>query len=119
MKLKFLGYTDENMAKPRGKEHTTLTETAQEVVSVLRLLPAIKMIAPGIINQNARGGAGSRFVTVVYTKAGFELIITGQGVQKVSVHAEENDAIAIIEALKSSKKLRHFKFKERERKPGV
>jgi len=106
------------MAKTRGKEHTTLTETAEAVVSVLRLLPGIKMIAPGIINQNARGSAGNRFITVVYTKAGFELIITGQGVQKVAVHTE-SDAKAIVEALKSSKKLRAFTFKERERKPGI
>ena len=106
------------MAKNRGKEHTTLTETAEEVVSVLRLIPGIKMIAPGIINQNARGSAGSRFVTVVYTQAGFELIVTGQGVQKVAIHTE-NDPKAIVEALKSSKKLKNFAFKERERKPGV
>ncbi len=107
------------MAKNRGKEHTTLTETAQEVVDILRLLPGIKMIAPGIINQNARGSAGSRFITVVHTKAGFELIITGQGVQKVAVHTEERDTKAIIGALKSSKRLKNFAFKERERKPGV
>jgi hypothetical protein len=54
------------MAKTRGKEHTTLTETAQEVVSVLRLQRGVKMIAPGIINQNARGGSGSRVLTIVY-----------------------------------------------------
>jgi hypothetical protein len=107
------------MAKNRGKEHTTLTETAQEVVAVLRLIPGIKMIAPGIINQNARGSAGSRFVTIVHTKAGFELIITGQSVQKVAIHTEEKETKAIIEALKSSKRLRNFEFKERERKPGI
>jgi hypothetical protein len=106
------------MAKNRGKEHTTLTETAEEVVAVLRLIPGIKMIAPGIINQNARGSGGSRFVTVVYTQAGFELIVTGQGVQKVAVHTE-TDPKAIIEALKSSKRLGKFEFKERERMPGV
>lgn len=77
------------------------------------------MIAPGIINQNTRGRAGNRFATIVHTKAGFELIITGAGVQKVSVHTEENAAKAILQALKSSKRLKHFTFKERERKPGV
>jgi hypothetical protein len=76
------------------------------------------MIAPGIINQNARGSAGSRFITIVHTKAGFELIITGQGVQKVAIHTEK-DVKAIVEALKSSKRLRAFTFKERERMPGV
>lgn len=107
------------MAKPRGKEHTTLTETAQEVVDVLKLISGVKMIAPGIINQNARGRSGNRFATIVRTTAGFELIITGQGVQKVAVHTDEHATKAIIEALKSSKKLRNFEFKERERIPGM
>jgi hypothetical protein len=107
------------MAKTRGKEHTTLTETAQEVVSVLRLQRGVKMIAPGIINQNARGGSGSRFITIVYTSAGFELIITGQGVQKVAIHTEKEATKDIIEALKSSKRLKAFMFKERERNPGI
>jgi hypothetical protein len=59
------------MAKPRGTEHTTLTETASEVVSVLKGISGVKMIAPGIIKTNSRKGAGSRFVTIVYTTAGF------------------------------------------------
>lgn len=107
------------MAKNRGKEHTTLTETAQEVVDVLRSLSGVKMIAPGIIKTNSRKGAGSRFVTIVKTTAGFELIITGQGVQKVAIHAEESNVKGIIEALSNSKKLRNFDFKVRERKPGI
>ncbi len=107
------------MTQKRGSEHTTLTETAEEVVAVLRLIPGVKMIAPGIINQSARGRSGNRFVTVVRTTAGFELIITGQGVQKVAVHTEENATKTIIEALRSSKKLKNFEFKERERMPGV
>ena len=107
------------MAQKRGSEHTTLTETAQEVVDVLRLQNGVKMIAPGIITQNSKGRGGSRFVTIVYTKAGFEMIITGQGVQKVAVHAQEDDVPYIIAKLKGSKKLRNFEFKERERKPGV
>jgi len=106
------------MTKPRGTEHTTLTETASEVVSVLKSLSGIKMIAPGIITQNKGGNAGKRFVTVSITNAGFELLITGQGVQKVAVHAEKNAVIAILQGLKSSKKLKNFAFKERERKPG-
>lgn len=113
--LLFLYY----MAKPRGKEHTTLTETAEEVVSVLKLQRGIKMIAPGIIKTNSRKGAGSRFVTIVTTTAGFELIITGQGAQKVAVHAEKTNVRAIIEALKSNKRLKNFDFKERERRPGI
>ena len=107
------------MAKPRGKEHTTLTETAEEVVSVLRLQNGVKMIAPGMINTNSRKGAGSRFVTIVYTSAGFELIITGQGAQKVAVHAEKENVKAIVDALKGSKRLKNFEFKQRDRKPGI
>lgn len=107
------------MAKPRGTRHTTLTETAADVVSVLTSLPHIKMIAPGIINTGARSGGGGRFITVVYTKAGFELIITGQSVQKVAVHVEEHDVAGVIKGLKSSKRLTEFVFKERSRKPEM
>jgi hypothetical protein len=106
------------MAKPRGKEHTTLTETAQEVVRVLRGIPGVKMIAPGEIKTNSRKGAGSRFVTAVYTTAGMELIISGQSVQKVAVHTEGNPK-TIFKALTEHKKMRNFSFKQRERMPGV
>lgn len=107
------------MTQKRGSSHTTLTETAQEIVSIIELLPGVKMIAPGIIKTNSRKGAGSRFVTVVYTQAGFELIISGQSVQKVAVHAEKNNVQAIITALQSSKQLKNFSFKQRDRKPGI
>jgi hypothetical protein len=106
------------MAKNRGKEHTTLTETAQEVVSALKGLTGVKMVAPGIINTNGRK-SGGRFVTIVHTSGGFELIISGQSVQKVAVHAEKANVKAIIESLKANKRLKNFDFKERERKPGV
>jgi hypothetical protein len=106
------------MAKPRGKVHTTLTETAEEVVSVLKGLPGVKMIAPGIINTNGRK-SGGRFVTIVYTSGGFELIISGQSVQKVAIHAEKASIRAIIDELKTNKRLKQFSFKERERMPGT
>lgn len=109
----------EIMAKNRGKEHTTLTETAEMVVSVLKLMPQIKMIAPGMITVGARGKAGKRFVTVVHMRSGAELIITGQSVQKVAVHADEETIARMVETLKTSKKLRNFEIKERERKPGI
>ena len=105
------------MPKPRGKEHTTLTETAKEVVRVLQSIPRVKMIAPGEIKTNSRKGAGSRFITAVYTNAGMELIISGQGVQKVAIHTN-GDPKAIFKVLKEHKKLRNFAFKEMERKPG-
>ncbi len=107
------------MAKNRGKEHTTLTETAQEVVAVLKLFKEAKMIAPGIISQGGKGRSGNRFVTIVRTTAGFELIITGQGVQKVAVHADKQETENLIQALRTSKRLQKFTFKERERKPGI
>ncbi len=105
------------MPKPRGREHTTLTETATLVVAELLKVPGIKMIAPGVINKSARASSGQRFVTAVYTVAGLELIITGQSVQKVSVHTEIPKQV--FTALAKSKKLSNFTFKERERKPGV
>lgn len=105
------------MPKPRGKEHTTLTETAALVVRELKPLNGIKMIAPGIIKTNSKRGAGARFVTAVYTTAGMELIISGQSVQKVAVHTSI-DAKTIFKQLKTSKKLRDFEFKERVKKPG-
>lgn len=105
------------MPKPRGREHSTLTETADLVVRELEKIPGIKMIAPGEIRTNQRS-AGGRFVTVVYTTAGFELLISGQSAQKVAVHTGGNPR-PIITTLKTSKKLREFIFKERERKPEI
>jgi hypothetical protein len=106
------------MPKQRGTEHTTLTETAQIVVSVLKSVPGVKMIGPGIINTNGRK-SGGRFVTIVTTAAGFELIISGQSVQKVAVHVEKANVKEILETLKNHKRLKNFVFKQRERKPGI
>lgn len=104
------------MPKPRGREHTTLTETAAQVVKELYKIPGIKMIAPGEISTGSRRG-GKRFVTLVATTSGCELIITGQSVQKVAVHTD--NVYAILPALKQAKALQAFSFKERSRKPGV
>jgi len=112
-----LCYLTLNMPKPRGREHSTLTETATLVVHELVKIPGIKMIAPGEIRTNSRGASG-RFVTCVYTNAGFELIISGQSAQKVAVHTTSDPKIIFTE-LKASKKLRDFTFKDRERKPGT
>lgn len=106
------------MPKPRGREHTTLTETATLVVRELARIPDIKMIAPGKISTNRRGASG-RFVTCVFTTGGFELIISGQSTQLVAVHTKHNHAKTVYRSLKSSKKLREFQFKERTRKPGI
>ena len=106
------------MAKNRGKTHTTLTETALEVVRVLRTIPDINMIAPGIIKTNTKT-SGKRFVTGVFTTAGLELIISGQSVQKVAVHCQESKTFQIFKTLTEHKKLSHIEFKKRERKPGV
>lgn len=103
------------MTKPRGREHSTLTETATLVVRELSKSTGIKMIAPGEIRPNKRS-AGGRFITVVYTPAGFELLISGQSSQKVAVHTS-GDPIDIVTALKNSKRLSNFIFRERERKP--
>lgn len=103
--------------KQRGREHTTLTETAQMVVTVLKKLEGIKMIAPGEIKTNSRKGAGKRYITAVFTTAGLELIISGQSVQKVSVHTTHPQSV--YTALTTAKSLREFTFKTRERKPGI
>lgn len=105
------------MPKARGREHSTLTETATLVVRELEKLPGIKMIAPGEIRTNKRH-APKRFITVVYTTAGFELIVSGQGAQKIAVHTT-CDPQLVVSALIDSKKLRAFAFKARERKPEV
>ena len=106
------------MIKTRGKEHTTLTETAAEIVTILKRIPGTTMIAPGIIKTNRRSSS-QRYVTAVFTTAGMELIITGQSVQKVAIHCNQELSVHIFETLKQQKKLAHIKFKARERKPGI
>ncbi|MCA9354969.1 hypothetical protein KC865_00250 [Candidatus Kaiserbacteria bacterium] len=104
------------MSKLRGRSHTTLTETADLVVRELEKVAGIKMIAPGEIRTNKRSASG-RFVTVSFTQAGFELLISGQSSQKVAIHTDKDSRLIIAE-LRNSKKLRDFIFKERVRKPG-
>ena len=104
------------MPKPRGREHTSLTETAETVVKELSKLPGIKMIAPGEIKTSSRRNTG-KFIAVNYTTAGFELSVTGQSTQKVAIHTDTPHET--ITLLKERKKLREFIFRESERKPGV
>lgn len=106
------------MKKLRGGTHTTLTETAQMVVSIVEKIPGVTMISPGIIKQND-SLSGKRRVTGVYTTSGMELIITGQGTQKVAVHCNQDLAPHIFHTLSLSKKLTNFTFKAREKKPGI
>jgi hypothetical protein len=106
------------MTTLRGGTHTTLTETAKLVVQTLKTIPGVTKISPGIISQNTRKG-GKRHVTGSFTNAGMELIISGQGSQKVAVHCNPDLAIHIFNALASQKKLSAFSFKTRERKPGI
>jgi hypothetical protein len=73
------------------------------------------MIAPGIID--GKGSSNKRHITAVFTTAGIELIISGQGVQKVEVHTAI-DPHEVFSDLKRSKRLSHFTFRTRERKPG-
>jgi hypothetical protein len=106
------------MKSLRGGTHTTLTETADLVVRALETIPGVTKISPGIIAKNG-GRTGKSFVTVVFTNAGFELIITGQGVQKVAVHTEPKDVGRIYIELSNHKKLKGITFKNRDRKPGI
>ncbi len=105
------------MPKPRGREHSSLTETAQAVVYELKKISGIKMIAPGEIRSNKRS-ASTRYVTASYTPGGFELLISGQSIQKVAVHTDR-DSKEIFTELKTMKRLSHVTFKERNRKPGI
>lgn len=106
------------MQNKRGREHTTLTETAEEVVKVVKRIPGVTMVAPGIIKKGGKS-TGKRHVTAIFTNAGMELIISGQSVQKVAVHSLPELAPHIYQALKEHKRLEHISFKSRERKPGV
>jgi hypothetical protein len=99
------------MPKPRGHSHTTLTETAELVVHELKKYDGIKMIAPGIIDARR---FGKRYITVVYTTAGFQLIISGTGVQKVAVHlTDKENASTIVRSLQKHKALESFSWNER------
>jgi hypothetical protein len=102
------------MAKPRGRSHTTLTETATMVVKVLRRLPNITMIAPGEIIATRKRRSGKRHCTCVVTNPGLQLIITGQSVQNLSVHT--SDPRGVIDALKNAKSLGDFAFSVREKR---
>jgi hypothetical protein len=102
----------------RGGTHTTLTETAELVVSVLEKIAGVTMISPGIITQN-KGKGGKRHITVSFTNAGMGLIISGQGVQKVAAHCDPKETSRIYIELTKSKKLSAFTFKTRDKKPGV
>lgn len=105
------------MARRRGGSHTTLTETADSVVRVLEKMSGIKMIAPGIIDARR---SGPRHITITFTTAGFELLISGQGVQKVAVHLTDPHSTAdYLNHLKQDKSLRSFSFATRDRKPGI
>lgn len=106
------------MKSIRGGTHTTLTETAELVVRALESIPGVTKISPGIIAKN-NGRTGKSFVTVVFTNAGFELIVTGQGVQKVAVHTELKDSGSVYKELIAHKKLKGITFKKRDRKPGI
>lgn len=102
--------------KTRGREHTSLTETAKEVVTVLKRLPNIKMIAPGEISMRSSRRSNKKFLTITYTTAGLQLIITGQSSQKVAVHTQAPRPT--VAALRAHKRLQNFVIKERERTPS-
>jgi ABC-type lipoprotein release transport system permease subunit len=73
------------------------------------------MIAPGIIDAKR---SGARFITINYTTAGFEMIVSGTGVQKVAVHLKEPTlARALIRELKTNRGLTQFTWKERDKMP--
>ena len=101
--------------KKVSRRHTSVTEAASEVLSVVRTLAEIKRISPGEIRQNK--GNGARRLTITHTNAGLDLLITGDAVQKVAVSTESPREVT--EFIKNSKELRRFSVTERERKPGI
>jgi hypothetical protein len=106
------------MKNLRGGTHSTLTETAELVITSLEKIPGVTLVSPGIIKQS-KNQSGARRVTAVFTNAGMELLISGQGVQKVAVHCNPDLAPHIFAALATQKKLSLFSFKTRERRPGI
>jgi hypothetical protein len=106
------------MKQLRGGTHTTLTETAKSVVQVLEKIGGVSKISPGIITQNG-GRSGKSYVTAVFTNAGLELIITGQGVQKVAIHCQKCDRLQIFNKLRLDKRMAGINFKTRDRQPGI
>lgn len=105
------------MARKRGSSHTTLTETADLVVRELERVGGIKMIAPGIIDAKR---SGKRYITAIYTSSGFELIISGTGVQKVAVHLlNPAEGPQLIKKLQNNKNLQLFTWNQRDKKPGI
>jgi hypothetical protein len=106
------------MKNLRGGTHSTLTETAETVISILEKIPGVTLVSPGIITQS-KNQSGTRRVTAVFTNAGMELLIAGQGIQKVAVHCNPDLAPHIFRALAEHKKLAAFIFKSRERRPGI
>jgi hypothetical protein len=101
------------MPKPRGSEHTTLTETAELLVRELKRYPGIKMIAPGIIDAKR---SGKRHITAIYTTAGIHFIVSGTGVQKIAVHLSDPTTGSVLTAtLKNAKALKQFAWGERKR----
>lgn len=103
------------MKNIRGGTHTTLTETAEQVVKIIETIPGVTLVSPGIIKKN---NSGKRYITGVFIAAGMELIISGQSVQKVAVHCNPDLAPHIFHSLTLHKKLVGFEFKTREKKPG-
>lgn len=75
------------------------------------------MIAPGKISTSSKSRNGQRHCTIVYTTAGFELIVSGQGTQKIAVHVEDKSKLNnIAKYLKQNKALNAFAWKERHSK---
>ena len=109
-------YTTQPMPKPRGRKHTTLTQTAKAVVTLVQKQPGVKMIAPG---QIASTRSKSKRITITYTRAGLELNISGTGIQKIAVHTTSAETTqTIADTIKTARSLQDFTISERFRIPG-
>lgn len=75
------------------------------------------MIAPGKISTGSKSRSGKRHCTIVYTTAGFELIVSGQGTQNIAVHLTDTATTpALSKVLKNHKSLTAFAWRERHGK---
>lgn len=105
------------MPKPRGRQHTTFTQTARLVARIITKQPGVKMLAPGEI---APTRSKSQRITVTHTKAGLSLTVCGTGIQKLAIHTTSPQAATeLVNTLKSHSALRDFRIAERVRRPGI
>ena len=99
------------MSQKRGRAHTTLTPTAKKLVRIIEKIDGVKMIAPGEISSSR---SRSQRITFTKTAAGLKITISGNGIQKLAIHTENDSARKeIAMSVQQSKEFTDFIIKER------